>query len=553
MCGNLCGSEGVWAKVSEQEWSRGETGRQAEPGLVAGTATAILPVSGSQSAAENLESLALDPAANGQRESALTLHRRRPGNIRRRFLATLLHVGGLIAADAAALGALVSVFLLCRSGALGDGLAALAVALGSSGHLNLLEAGVALLLGLWVTGNYWYGDSRREPLRLLGGSALAMGLVFWSQLWSRPVTSVLGEYLLVAGAVWVALLADRVVVDVLLQKLVPRSITAPRTLFVGSARHCSEVRKREAFGWDRDYTYVGYLEPNGDGRLGGTGEVEQLAHLLDHWKVEWVVICTPLPHESLNSLADACAMVGCKLFSLPTWALASGVEARVIWRRGNPLVELTPRPLVPLPQVLSHSPQGFYARYGKRLLDIFGATVGLLLGALPVLAAAIAMRMESRGPALILQPRVGRGGRIFDVIKLRTMVPDAEAQGPRWASPDDPRITPVGRWVRRFRIDEIPQFVNVLLGQMSLVGPRPERPEFHDLIVSRYPDFAKRVAVKPGITGLAQIYGGYADSVESSRRKLAYDLRYVANLSFWLDLGLIFHTFRVILTGYGSR
>lgn len=540
-------------EVNQQEQSREEAGQQGEPGRLAGAATAIPPLSGTQSVSEGAESLALDPAGNGQRESTLTLHRLRPRNIRQQILSTLLHVGGLIAADVAALGTLVALFVLCRSGALGDGLAAVAIALDPSGHLNLVESGAALLLGLWVTGNYWYGDSRREPLRLLGGSALAMGLVFWGELWNGPVAPALGQYLVVTGAVWVALLADRVVVDIVLQKLAPRSLTAPRTLFVGTARHCSEVRKREAFGWDRDYTYVGFLAPNGDGRLAGSGEAEQLAHLLDHWKVEWVVLCSPLSHESLKSLADACAMVGCKLFSVPTWALTPGVEPQVVWRRGHPVVELTPRPLLPLPQVLSGAPRGFYARYGKRVLDIAGGLVGLVLGVFPVLAAAIAMRIESRGPVFILQPRVGRGGKIFEIIKLRTMVADAEAQGPRWASVDDPRITPVGRWVRRLRIDEIPQFVNVLLGHMSLVGPRPERPEFHDRIVSRYPDFAKRVAVKPGITGLAQIYDGYADSVESSRRKLAYDLHYVAHLSFWLDLSLIFRTVRVILTGHGSR
>jgi lipopolysaccharide/colanic/teichoic acid biosynthesis glycosyltransferase len=218
-----------------------------------------------------------------------------------------------------------------------------------------------------------------------------------------------------------------------------------------------------------------------------------------------------------------------------------------------PVVELELRPLLPIPGVVAHAPDTFYARYGKRVLDVLGSLAGILLGALPVLVAAVAMRLESRGPVFILQPRVGRGGRIFEIIKLRTMVADAEAGGVQWASVNDPRITSVGRWVRRLRIDEIPQFLNVLLGQMSLVGPRPERPELHDRIVARYPDFAKRLAVKPGITGFAQIYDGYADSIESSRRKLAYDLQYIAKLSFWLDLELIFRTIRVILTGYGSR
>jgi lipopolysaccharide/colanic/teichoic acid biosynthesis glycosyltransferase len=164
------------------------------------------------------------------------------------------------------------------------------------------------------------------------------------------------------------------------------------------------------------------------------------------------------------------------------------------------------------------------------------------------------MRLETRGPVFILQPRVGRGGRIFDIVKLRTMVADAEGDGQaKWATIRDERITPAGRWIRRLRIDELPQFVNVLLGQMSLVGPRPERPELHDEVVKVHPEFATRVAVKPGITGLAQIFNGYADSVDSSRRKLEYDRRYLAHISLALDLSLLVKTVKVVLTGHGSR
>ena len=160
----------------------------------------------------------------------------------------------------------------------------------------------------------------------------------------------------------------------------------------------------------------------------------------------------------------------------------------------------------------------------------------------------------SAGPVFILQPRVGRAGRIFEIVKLRSMVANAEHDGvAKWAGKQDDRITPVGRWIRRLRIDELPQFVNVLLGQMSLVGPRPERPELHDQIVKAHPEFATRVAVKPGITGLAQIYSGYADSVDASRRKLAYDKRYLAHISLGLDFTLLLKTVRVVLTGHGSR
>jgi lipopolysaccharide/colanic/teichoic acid biosynthesis glycosyltransferase len=242
------------------------------------------------------------------------------------------------------------------------------------------------------------------------------------------------------------------------------------------------------------------------------------------------------------------------VFAAPGWLMRGQFDPQMVWRRGQGLLELTPRAALPLADTLMHAPDSLYHRYGKRIVDLVGGIMGLVLGSLLILIGAVAMRLETRGPVFILQPRVGRGGRIFDIVKLRSMVADAEKDGePQWAGAKDSRITPVGQWIRRLRIDELPQFINVILGQMSLVGPRPERPEMHDRIVKVYPEFATRVAVKPGITGLAQIYSGYADSVDSSLRKLEYDQRYLAHLSFGFDLLLLKRTVSVVLTGHGSR
>ena len=208
----------------------------------------------------------------------------------------------------------------------------------------------------------------------------------------------------------------------------------------------------------------------------------------------------------------------------------------------------------PVELQLGHVPTGIYAQFGKRALDFLGACVGITLGFVPVVLAGVAIRWESPGPMFIVQPRMGRGGRVFKMFKLRTMVDDAEKDGTaRWASPEDPRVTRTGRWIRRLRIDEFPQFVNVLLGQMSLVGPRPERPQLHEEIASRYPGFSDRLAVRPGITGLAQVRDGYADSVDSSRRKLEYDLEYIRCESVWVDFTIMRQTVRVLATGHGSR
>jgi sugar transferase (PEP-CTERM system associated) len=190
----------------------------------------------------------------------------------------------------------------------------------------------------------------------------------------------------------------------------------------------------------------------------------------------------------------------------------------------------------------------------KRLFDI-GASLLLLLFSLPlVLFTAVAIKLESKGPAFYRQRRVGLYGQGFDVIKLRSMRQDAEVAGKAvWAEKDDPRITRIGRVIRKLRIDELPQCWSVLKGEMSFVGPRPERPQFVEDLEQKLPYYAERHMVKPGITGWAQINYPYGASIEDSRQKLEYDLFYAKNYSPFLDLLILLQTFRVILFPEGAR
>ena len=178
-----------------------------------------------------------------------------------------------------------------------------------------------------------------------------------------------------------------------------------------------------------------------------------------------------------------------------------------------------------------------------------------LIAALPIFVlVALAVRLTSPGPILYRQTRVGLHGHVFKVLKFRSMYADAEAgTGAVWAQKDDPRTTPVGRWLRRFRLDELPQLLNVLRGEMSIVGPRPERPEFVKTLTEEIPFYGQRHFVKPGITGWAQINHQYGDSIEDTIAKLEYDLYYLKNLSFSLDLYIMFHTAKVMLLSRGSR
>jgi len=174
-------------------------------------------------------------------------------------------------------------------------------------------------------------------------------------------------------------------------------------------------------------------------------------------------------------------------------------------------------------------------------------------GPLMLLTAAV-VKLTSPGPALFRQQRVGKDGRIFTLYKFRSMYLDAEmSSGAVWAKADDPRITRIGKWIRRLRIDELPQLFNVLKGEMSVVGPRPERPEFVRDLTKRIPYYAQRHCVKPGITGWAQINHRYADTVEDTIIKLEYDLFYIKNLAPALDAFIIFHTAKVMLLSRGAR
>ena len=189
----------------------------------------------------------------------------------------------------------------------------------------------------------------------------------------------------------------------------------------------------------------------------------------------------------------------------------------------------------------------------KRALDLLAASVGVVLAAPVMVLVAAAIRLSSDGPALYHQERVGRHGRLFTVHKFRSMRMDAEATtGAVWATTDDPRITPLGRFLRRTRLDELPQLWNVLKGDMSFVGPRPERPEFVRQLTEEIPYYGQRHVVRPGLTGWAQVRYTYGASVEDALMKLQYDLYYIKNLSLALDLYIIFSTIKTVVLRRGA-
>lgn len=198
--------------------------------------------------------------------------------------------------------------------------------------------------------------------------------------------------------------------------------------------------------------------------------------------------------------------------------------------------------------------QGFLEQVLHRGLDIL-ASLTLLILTLPLmLVTAVAIKLDSRGPVFYRQERVGRDHRRFHILKFRSMTIDAEKPGTAvWAAVGDSRVTRVGRFIRLTRIDEIPQAINILRGDMAFVGPRPERPVFVDQLVGAIPHYADRAAVRPGLTGWAQVKYPYGASIEDARNKLSYDLWYIQKRSLWLDLRIILSTVRVVVRLVGAR
>ena len=189
----------------------------------------------------------------------------------------------------------------------------------------------------------------------------------------------------------------------------------------------------------------------------------------------------------------------------------------------------------------------------KRGFDILASAVALTLLFPLNLLVALAIKLDSAGPILYRQERVGEDGKIFNLLKFRSMCVDAEENGPVWAKVNDQRITRVGRLIRKLRLDEIPQMLNVLKGEMSFVGPRPERPFFVEILKNEIPFYSERHVIKPGITGWAQIWYRYGASKEDALQKLKYDLYYIKHMSMVLDLTIIFDTVKIVLLGKGAR
>lgn len=269
--------------------------------------------------------------------------------------------------------------------------------------------------------------------------------------------------------------------------------------------------------------------------------IADLPRLIDELGIQDVLIALgPDDQERLVEVLRQCDGRPVSLKLVPDFYSIVGGMARTEHLYGLPLIEVMPEPMPAWEQTT------------KRIIDLLVSATVLLIG-LPVwLALVLLIRLTSQGPAIYRQQRVGRHGRPFMMLKFRTMRENAEAEtGPVWAVADDPRYTPIGRWLRKTRLDEIPQFWNVFKGEMSLVGPRPERPFFVERLAREIPLYGRRHRVKPGITGWAQVKWKYDQSLDDVRQKVKYDLFYIENMSLRRDFQILLRTLTTALRAKG--
>jgi len=292
--------------------------------------------------------------------------------------------------------------------------------------------------------------------------------------------------------------------------------------------------------------FVGFVNLNGidkelEGDLPYLGHAEELDEVLRTNEIEEVIIALDRSeHEKLKQLISIVQGRDIRIKIIPDMfdILSGSVKMNNIF--GALLVE-----------VESHI-MPFWQFIIKRLFDIIASTIAIILLIPVYITLAILVKTSSKGPVLFTQERIGKNGIPFQIIKFRTMYTDAEKAGPQLSSSLDPRITKVGRTMRKMRFDELPQFWNVLIGEMSLVGPRPERKFFIDQIAAREPQFLQLNKVKPGITSWGQVKFGYAENVEEMLQRMKYDLLYLKNMSISLDLKILLYTVIIVFKGTGK-
>jgi exopolysaccharide biosynthesis polyprenyl glycosylphosphotransferase len=411
------------------------------------------------------------------------------------------------------------------------------------------------LFGLY---RLWYEQSRIDEILTIVRSTVVGALVLFFLIFLDDTSSetIVQSRLLILGY-WFALTmlvaSGRLLQRFIQRRLLLAGIGLRNTLIVGwsekAFKLCDMVLKYPALG----YKVIGFIKVkaksdspqkvkgNSYQNLRILGSIQDVAYLIKKHSIHEVLIgLDTTEHPQLIELMRQCDIVDVGMKIMPDlYDIVSG-QARISSLFGLPLMEVRPQLMKPWEEV------------AKRVLDFIISLFVIIVGLPLWIIIPLLIKIDSRGPVLYRQTRVGRYGKHFKIFKFRSMLTDAEKHsGPVWAGKNDPRVTRVGRLLRKMHLDELPQFINVLIGDMSLVGPRPERPFFVDKIVKEVPLYNHRHRVKPGITGWAQVKHKYDENMEDVRAKIKYDLFYIENLSWRMDLKILLNTLYVMIAGKG--
>jgi exopolysaccharide biosynthesis polyprenyl glycosylphosphotransferase len=411
---------------------------------------------------------------------------------------------------------------------------------------------ITLVVAVIILGVYFhdlYEDFRvRSRILLFQQTSLTLGMAFVLQAaFSYGRSSfLLPKWLMMYGSLGVLLVlpAWRIVFS----EVVSKALGAQRILFLGSSQAVREIIAQITKRPDLGLAALGFLdrEESAPEEICGVpllGGIADLRRAVAEQKPDRIVVGMAerrnrLPMDQLLHLRLSGVHIE-----------EAAVTFEVLFHRVSTR-DLRPSQLI-FSTELGPRPQGV------ALQSVYSWLLGfiLMVATLPIMAlVALAVKVSSAGPVLFRQTRVGLSGTTFTLFKFRSMYQDAEARtGAVWATRDDPRITRVGWWLRKLRLDELPQLFNVIRGEMSMVGPRPERPEFVQVLQEKIPFYSQRHCIKPGITGWAQINHKYGDTIEDSLVKLEYDLYYIKNLALSLDAYIIFHTAKIMLLARGAQ